>query len=103
MRLTQEEMLAIASTFLKWRASGEAELYLFGSRTDSSKRGGDIDLLILFSDPSDLVAFKRLEFIVDLKKTLGERRIDVTLATQSQIHNDDFLKSVMESAIRLVG
>jgi predicted nucleotidyltransferase len=44
MRLTQNEKDSIKKTFLE--VFGEGEIYLFGSRVDDSKRGGDIDLFI---------------------------------------------------------
>ena len=50
MRLTVNEI-----TLLKEKLallSREAKLYLFGSRVDDSKRGGDIDLLVVsFTNP----------------------------------------------------
>ncbi len=45
MRLTQEEIdtiVRIAREIYGW----EVKVFLFGSRTDDSKRGGDIDLLV---------------------------------------------------------
>ena len=47
MRLTSEEIEAIKSSI--YRFDPKAKIYLFGSRADPNKRGGDIDLLI-FSD-----------------------------------------------------
>lgn len=50
---------------------------LFGSRTDDTQRGGDIDLLVEadLADPAALDA--KLDLLVSLKRRLGERRIDI--------------------------
>jgi predicted nucleotidyltransferase len=58
---------------------------LFGSRADDTRRGGDIDLLILLDgslDNANLVALaeKRLQYLVMLEKALGERKIDLITA-----------------------
>jgi hypothetical protein len=42
MRLTPQEIQAIKETFLNTFDKGN--IYLFGSRVDDTKRGGDIDL-----------------------------------------------------------
>ena len=63
----------------------EARVMLFGSRADDTRRGGDIDLLILLDgspDNANLVALaeKRVNYLVMLEKALGERKIDLITA-----------------------
>jgi len=45
MRLTQNEVTLLKEKLAS--LSKEAKLYLFGSRVDDSKKGGDIDLLVV--------------------------------------------------------
>ncbi|MEA3638996.1 MAG: nucleotidyltransferase domain-containing protein [Lamprobacter sp.] len=56
----------------------DAQVSLFGSRTDDRKRGGDIDLLIRTSlaEP-DAIARAEIAFQVEVQQALGEQRIDV--------------------------
>ena len=100
MRLSAVELEKIKITFSLFR-SEDAELYLFGSRTDNTKKGGDIDLLIIFKDSEQSARFKKLDFLVALKKVLGERRIDVTNATPHEIETDEFLKVVFSGAMKI--
>jgi predicted nucleotidyltransferase len=77
MRLTPDQQSAIrtiaAETF-----GDEASVWLFGSRLDDNKRGGDIDLLIE-TNQSDVAAIVRAElaFLTKLQMKLGEQKIDV--------------------------
>ncbi|RME74136.1 MAG: nucleotidyltransferase domain-containing protein [Chloroflexi bacterium] len=75
MRLTRHEVEVIKATILALDAG--AKIYLFGSRADDSKRGGDIDLLILSSKLShrDKRAIR-----LALHEQLGEQRIDILIA-----------------------
>jgi len=52
------------------------KVILFGSRTDDSSRGGDIDLYIHTDNHTDLLE-KRLQYLQLLEKTLGEQKIDI--------------------------
>ena len=56
------------------------QVWLFGSRVDDSKRGGDIDLYI---EPENqdisLIAMAKLHFLRSLHSELGEQKIDVVL------------------------
>ena len=52
------------------------DIYLFGSRVDDEKRGGDIDLYLVVKDKSNLFR-KKLKFLAKIKKELGEQKIDV--------------------------
>lgn len=55
-------------------------VWLFGSRIDDTKRGGDIDLYI---EPENqdvsLLALAKLQFLRALHSKLGEQKIDVVL------------------------
>lgn len=56
--------------------SSKAELYLFGSRVDDTKKGGDIDLLIV----SDELTKKDIRHLkIDFFKRFGEQKMDIVL------------------------
>jgi len=56
---------------------------LFGSRVDDDARGGDIDLLVEAGEPlqADDLVRRRGAFVANLYKLMGERRIDVVVAS----------------------
>lgn len=77
MRLTPEQRQIILDT-VREVLGPDAGVRLFGSRTDDTQRGGDIDLLIEadLADPAAALDAK-LDLLVALKRRLGERRIDI--------------------------
>lgn len=79
MRLTQNEIDSIKKTFLE--VFGEGEIYLFGSRIDDSKKGGDIDLFIKLPYSLNVDEFfdKKSEFRIKLYELIGEQKIDIVL------------------------
>ncbi len=74
MRLTSKQHNVIKKSFLNIFKSGE--IYLFGSRVDDEKRGGDIDLYIVTDNQEHLVQ-KKIKFLVDVKREIGEQKIDI--------------------------
>jgi len=56
----------------------DGQIYLFGSRVDDMKRGGDIDLYIV-TDLTNLYD-KKIKFLVKLKGYIGEQKIDVIIS-----------------------
>lgn len=76
MRLTDNDKKAIKETFFEIFEDGK--IYLFGSRVDDTKRGGDIDLYISPSSKTRL-ASKKIDFLVALKQKIGEQKIDVVI------------------------
>jgi predicted nucleotidyltransferase len=79
MRLTERDRTAIRAAVAE-RFGVEARALLFGSRTDDTRRGGDIDLLVETPvAPTDPLA-AAVQIEVDLMRALGERRIDVLLS-----------------------
>ena len=77
MRLTTDQIAAIKDLADKYFGKG-AHVRLFGSRTDDSLRGGDIDLYIQ-TDLADVeqVVDAEIQFLVDLKRRIGDQKIDV--------------------------
>ncbi|RKZ50434.1 MAG: nucleotidyltransferase domain-containing protein [Candidatus Parabeggiatoa sp. nov. 3] len=82
MRLSQNQISAILKT--KEAFFPHAKIYLFGSRIDDSRSGGDIDLYIQSEESVLDGVKKRIDFLVMLKSLIGDQRIDVVLADQSQ-------------------
>lgn len=81
MRLTPEQLDAIqAASAVAF--SKDASVWLFGSRVDDSKKGGDIDLLV---QPglagNDQLFSRKIRFLTLLERRLGERKIDVVIET----------------------
>lgn len=69
-----------------------ASVYLFGSRVDDARRGGDIDLYVSVPEALENKGQTELKFQADLQISLGEQRIDVIVqdgATESlPIHEE---------------
>lgn len=77
MRLSEIEIHAINEVFISTFKKGM--VYLFGSRTDDSKKGGDIDLYIILQDKEN-VSEKKIDFLVKLKQKIGEQKIDIVIS-----------------------
>ncbi len=69
MRLSLVEIEAIKDSFKK--VFGAGNIYLFGSRVDNDKKGGDIDLYLDPDDENNLYQ-KQIRFLVDIELAIGE-------------------------------
>jgi len=75
MRLSDRERDAILSAVR--RHDRRARVFLFGSRADDAKRGGDIDLLVL----SDTIGpAERRRIRRSICDVIGEQKIDLLVA-----------------------
>ncbi|PZN88077.1 MAG: DNA polymerase III subunit beta [Candidatus Methylumidiphilus alinenensis] len=88
---------AVAETF-----GDAARVWLFGSRVDDKKRGGDIDLLIVTSQ-SDVAAIVRAElaFLTKLQMKLGEQKIDVLVDYPTRRHTPPIFAIAKQTGIPL--
>jgi len=85
MRLTEQEIENIKFSVHKMMGD-KAEVWLFGSRVDDNKRGGDIDLYI---EPNqeftvEEIINKHILLAIELKAKLGDQRIDIVIADGSK-------------------
>ena len=93
MRLNKDEISVIRETILA--LDRQAQIYLFGSRADDSKRGGDIDLLImsqiLTRDAAGKIRWR-------LWECLGEQKIDILIAQDT---TDPFVRIALKEGVQL--
>jgi predicted nucleotidyltransferase len=61
----------------------EAKTFLFGSRTDATKRGGDIDLLVEVPAPSQDLLTKKVQALGRIQRKIGEQKIDLVVTDGS--------------------
>ncbi len=81
MRITTKEHKAIVNIAHQF-FDETAEIYLFGSRVDDNKKGGDIDLYIIpsYQINAEQLYNKKIKFLVALQLSIGEQQIDVVIA-----------------------
>ena len=85
MRLTNFEIDSIKDV-TKLVFGEDATVILFGSRLDNNKKGGDIDLLIRCNERISFAERYqlKLKFLVEIKKLIGDQRIDLLIKTASK-------------------
>jgi len=93
MRLKAHEILAVKEAVS--RLDPEARVCLFGSRVRDDRKGGDIDILI-FSQ--HLTYDHKILLRKLLEKSLGERKIDILLARDTQ---EPFVQIALEECVWL--
>ncbi len=96
MRLSEKERESLKQAAKEvW--GDNATIYLFGSRTDDTKRGGDIDLYIelSYNESSRQLIHQKAAFLSKLDILIGEQKIDVVINTPD---NEDL--PIIETARR---
>ncbi len=78
MRLSEEYRKIIKETLLKHFGEG-SKFYLFGSRVDDSKRGGDIDLYIETDLDNKKSSEAKIKSYIEMIKEMGEQKIDFVI------------------------
>jgi len=95
MRISVSEKEAILNAVVA--KDPAAKVWLFGSRADDSKKGGDIDIGIL----SEKIDFsEKLGIKIALYEKIGEQKIDLVV---SKTGEDIFFKSAVKEGILLNG
>ena len=99
MRLNQYEIDSICTLALAHFGKG-VRIFLFGSRTIDSFRGGDIDLFISNPDKRKLTVRSKIAFLSDLILRIGEQKIDVVLDNAAST-NSKFFQTIKQTSIQL--
>lgn len=96
MRLSETEKSAICKQVRRF--DPDAIIFLFGSRTKDTAKGGDIDLLV---QSSKLNFLQKIEILASLKAEIGEQKIDLILSKHGLSDDDPFIQSIAKEAIQL--
>lgn len=103
MRVTSEQ-LNIMKT-LACRYFGEdAELWLFGSRADDRKKGGDYDFLIETSiNDADSIIARRIDLIAELQSTdpFEDEKIDIIVKRRFSSFEMPIYEVVKHEGVRI--
>ena len=93
VRLSNKEIEVIRSVIKE--SDPSARIFLFGSRTDITKKGGDIDILIL---SSALVGRDKRDIRMNLCSLLEDQKIDIIIAKEI---STPFVKMALKGGIEL--
>lgn len=85
MRLNLAEISIIQNAFHVLFSEGS--IYLFGSRVDDSKRGGNIDLLVDVPAPINNPALTAAQLSAKISRQMHGRKADVLLSAPTLIRS----------------
>lgn len=102
VRLSEYDREQIVQTFKKYFGKDD-HVWLFGSRVDLEKRGGDIDLYIETTELDAVTANKkRTQFVIELWDKIGEQKIDVVLNLVLDPYDLPIYKVARNEGVQLV-
>ena len=103
MRLTDEEADQLVTSIGSY-AQKSGKLYLYGSRADDEKKGGDIDLLLIVSSIETSHAFNKIKYIIltDIKEVVGDQRIDLSILTEEEVNASPFFRLALSTSVLLI-
>lgn len=103
MRLSEKEQQVISSATAAFLADEPATLYLYGSRVHDDLKGGDIDIVLVPRSSAVAAHLRRNRhrLLSRLKQELGERRIDLSIAAESELQDEPFWTEALRDAVQL--
>jgi len=99
MRISEFEIESIKS-LAHLHFGIHVQVFLFGSRTENQKRGGDIDLFVSNPNGEKLKMQTKINFITDLILQIGEQKIDIVLDNPAA-KNSVFYQTIYQTGIQL--
>lgn len=99
MRLSRIEQGFILQAIEQFFTPCQVDVYLHGSRLNDSLKGGDIDLIVVLDKAGkEKIKGKSHYLQRDIKKSIGDQRIDLIFACPEDLKADPFLRLVMQKA-----
>jgi predicted nucleotidyltransferase len=95
VRITETERKVLTEAVQN--VDSDARVWLFGSRADDTKKGGDIDIAVL-SPKIDING--RMKIRRNIVDSLGEQKIDIVVSAKG---DEPFFRLAVEKGIRLDG
>lgn len=86
MRLSNMERNVIREEAMR-SFGADSTVLLFGSRVDDSRRGGDVDLLVIASGSDEELFERKLRATGKIQRKLGDRKIDMVTRNRNSEEN----------------
>ena len=104
MRLTEAEVSAIVNSIEEFIEPDFAgTLMLFGSRTDDTKVGGDIDLALIVISNEWADKFKKIDFkivaAIKMKNESGDQKIDFKILNRTDAQKSFFVEALKNAIL----
>ena len=96
MRISEHEKNVIVDAVKS--VDPNARLWLFGSRTDDNKKGGDIDIAIL-SEKVNKDVMQKIQIRRFICNRIGEQKIDIVASADGK---EAFFRLAVEEGIQLL-
>ena len=96
MRISEYEKTAIIDSLKN--VDPMARLWLFGSRTDDNKKGGDIDIAVL-SENINKDVMKKIQLRRNICTKIGEQKIDIVTSSDG---SEAFFRLAVEEGVQLI-
>jgi predicted nucleotidyltransferase len=101
MRITETERRVLRDEARK-AFGADSKVFLFGSRVDDARRGGDIDLLVETGNMGHAAVFEaQLRFLARVKLALGEQKIDVLVDYPDRKSRPEILRIARAEGVQL--
>lgn len=100
MRLSDLERQSIKFAVRKHFGPG-SRIFLFGSRLDDSKRGGDIDLFIETGLQGKELIKAKLQAMTDIQLRIGDQKIDIITASANSEDDSLIVQEARETGAAL--
>lgn len=102
MRLSPKQKNAICDNVLK-NFGKTAHVWLFGSRVDDTKLGGDIDLYIESEQQNAMeLVDAKLSFLASLHQQIGDQKIDVVIKRSNTPHDEAIYHIARKTGVQLL-
>ncbi len=104
MRLTEAEVSAIVNSIEEFIEPGfSGTLKLFGSRTDDTKFGGDIDLALIVNSDEWADKFKKTDFkivaAIKMKNEISDQKIDFKILNRADAQKSFFVEALKDAIL----
>lgn len=104
MRLKPVQVSEILRTIHLTYPGFVGSVFLYGSRVDDKKKGGDIDLCLIVKDEAEVAKLdlNRFKCQALLQLHLGGQKVDFSIISQATMLEDAFWKLALKNKIELL-
>jgi len=103
VRLDPQEQARLSTLFDRHLAQyPDAVVYLFGSRVSPTRKGGDLDLLIVSRQAARNAYALRKQLRIAIKEQLGDQKIDIVICPEPQARGQSaFTRLALQEGVQI--